>query len=189
MAVARGDVVLFIDDDAIAPQGWVAAHLRAYDGTAPVDGVGGPVVLTWPAGRPAWATPRLDHWWSAIDLGEQRRPFPTAHGPYGTNMSIRRARLLEIGGFSSALGRRPRSLLSGEDAALWAGLRARGGHVLYEPAALVVHQVEPARLTRRWVVRRGLAQGRTNARLLALDGRRDAKSVLASLRAERATCL
>ena len=39
VAVARGQVVLFIDDDAIAPQGWVAAHLRAYGVDPSLDAV------------------------------------------------------------------------------------------------------------------------------------------------------
>ena len=76
VAAARNDVVLFIDDDAVAPRGWVAAHLAAYARDPSVDAVGGPVVLAWPNGRPAWATPRLEHWWSALDLGEQARQHP-----------------------------------------------------------------------------------------------------------------
>ena len=92
IAMARGCIVLFLDDDAMAPQGWVAAHVLSYRRRPEVDAVGGPIVLAWPAGRPAWVTQRLEHWFSALDLGDEPRPFPTRHGPYGTNMSIRRSR-------------------------------------------------------------------------------------------------
>lgn len=165
VAAARGDVVLFIDDDALAPRGWVAAHLAAYARNPGVVGVGGPVALRWPDGRPGWLAPRLEHWFSALDHGDDAiATWPTPHGPYGTNMSIRRTTLDQVGGFDPRLGRRGRSLVSSEEGDLFARVRAAGGTVAYEPAALVLHGVTPDRLTRRWVLRRGWAQGRTNAR-------------------------
>jgi glycosyltransferase involved in cell wall biosynthesis len=184
VAAARHDVVLFIDDDAIAPRGWVAAHVAAYERDPSVAGVGGPVVLGWPNGRPAWATPRLEHWWSAVDLGDAAAPYPGQHGPYGTNMSARACTVRAVDGFRTSLGRRGRSLLSGEEAALWAAVWEAGGTIRYEPAALVVHEVTADKLTRGWILRRGMAQGWTNARLAALAGVRPVRDVLHAARHE-----
>jgi glycosyltransferase involved in cell wall biosynthesis len=165
VAAARGEVVLFIDDDALAPRGWVAAHLAAYARDPAIVGVGGPVALRWPDGRPGWLAPRLEHWYSALDHGDDAMAtWPTPHGPYGTNMSVRRATLDEVGGFDTRLGRRGRSLMSSEEGDLFSRVWATGGTVAYEPATLVLHGVTPDRLSRRWVLRRGWAQGRTNAR-------------------------
>jgi glycosyltransferase involved in cell wall biosynthesis len=169
-ASARGDVVLFIDDDAEAPSGWVAAHLAAYHRDETVVGVGGPVALRWPDGRPGWLAPRLEHWFSALDHGDEPAAFPPPHGPYGTNMSLRRDALEAAGGFDDRLGRRGRSLLSSEEADLFERVWAAGGAVAYEPAALVLHSVTADRLSRRWVLRRGWAQGRSNARRRVLAG-------------------
>jgi glycosyltransferase involved in cell wall biosynthesis len=182
IAAAHHDVVLFIDDDAIAPRGWVAAHVAAYQHDPSVVAVGGPVVLAWPNGRPAWATARLEHWWSAVDFGDQAMPYPGAHGPYGTNMSVRRSTVAAVGGFRTSLGRRGRSLLSGEEAALWAAVWAAGGAIRYEPATLVVHEVVADKLSRAWIVRRAVAQGRTNARLAAMDGPRPRRALAQSVR-------
>lgn len=170
VGVARGEVVLFIDDDAVAPRGWVAAHLAAFDRDPAVVGVGGPVALRWPDGRPAWLAPRLEHWFSKLDHGDRAVPFPPSHGPYGTNMSLRRATFDAVGGFHECLGRRGRSLVSSEEADLFGRVWAAGGAVAYEPAALVLHGVTRDRLTRRWVLRRGWAQGRSNARRRLLAG-------------------
>src|SRR5205823_4031758 len=117
--------------------GWVEAHRAVYDDAA-VLAVGGPVVLAWPAGRPVWVTHQLEHWWSALDHGDAAGPFPPPHGPYGTNMSIRRDALQDVGGFQTSLGRRGAGLLSSEEAAVFGRVWVRGGTIMYEPAALVV---------------------------------------------------
>jgi glycosyltransferase involved in cell wall biosynthesis len=168
------DVVLFVDDDGLVPPGWARAHLGVYttgDRADRVGAVGGPVGLHWPVGRPAWMTDELTQWYSALDLGDDIGPFPTVHGPYGVNMSVRRVAVLEVGGFDPTLGRRGRRLLSGEEPDLTRRLRAAGWDVIYTPAAAVVQQVLPERLDRRWLRRRSWAQGVSNARLEMLaDG-------------------
>jgi glycosyltransferase involved in cell wall biosynthesis len=186
-ASARGDVVLFIDDDAEAPPGWAAAHLVAYRRDPAVVGVGGPVVLRWPDGRPGWLAPRLEHWFSALDHGDVAVAFPPPHGPYGTNMSLRRDALEAAGGFDDRLGRRGRSLLSSEEADLFERVWAAGGAVAYEPAALVLHSVTADRLSRRWVLRRGWAQGRSNARRRVLGGPVGGRALATVCRVEAGT--
>jgi glycosyltransferase involved in cell wall biosynthesis len=186
IAAAGGDVVCFIDDDALAPPGWVAAHTDAYRRSPATAAVGGPVVLSWPDGRPGWLAPRLEHWFSALDHGDRAGPFPPPHGPYGTNMSVRRDVLAEVGGFAPRLGRRGRSLLSSEEADLWRRVWAGGHDIAYEPAALVLHRVTGARTTRRWVLRRGWAQGRSNARLRTLGAPLDGAAVRRACRSELA---
>jgi glycosyltransferase involved in cell wall biosynthesis len=160
---AGGDIVLFLDDDATAPVSWAAAHVTAYVDERVV-AAGGPVVLRFPHGRPVWAVPELEQWWSALDHGDVPGPFPPPHGPYGTNMSVRRVTALEVGGFDTDLGRVGDSLLSSEEADLFERLWAMGGLIRYEPGAVVVHHVKRERLRVRWLLKRGWAQGRSNAR-------------------------
>jgi hypothetical protein len=141
---------------------WAAAHLAAYRAPSLV-GAGGPILLSFPDGRPPWAVHELEHWWSALDLGDDDMVFPPPHGPYGANMSVRRVAALDVGVFDARFGRRGQSLVSSEEAELWARLWAAGGVLAYCAAGVVIHQVTHERLRRRWVLRRGLAQGRTNA--------------------------
>jgi glycosyltransferase involved in cell wall biosynthesis len=159
---AHGDVVLFLDDDAVAPPSWAFAHVEAYR-HEDVVAVGGPIVLAFPDGRPAWAGPELEHWWSALNDGDEPQPFPPDKGPYGANMSVRRSVALSAGGFSVSLGRIGASLLSSEEADLFERVRGHGT-LWYEPAAIIAHKVTRERLRPAWLLRRGLAQGRTNAR-------------------------
>jgi glycosyltransferase involved in cell wall biosynthesis len=166
---AVGDVVLFLDDDALAPPGWAYAHLQAYEDPG-VQAAGGPVLLDFVDGRPPWVASRLEHWWSALDHGTERRPFPPPHGPYGANMSIRRDALLSAGGFDPSLGRRGNSLMSSEEAAVFERIWAAHGAIMYLPEAVVIHEITAERLRPSWVLRRGIAQGRSNARRIRLTG-------------------
>jgi hypothetical protein len=87
-------------------------------------------------------------------------------------MSLRLAAVDEGGApaFTEQLGRKRGSLLSSEEAELWRRLWAGGHTIAYDPAALLLHRVTTARMTRRWLVRRGWGQGRSNARLRVLTG-------------------
>jgi glycosyltransferase involved in cell wall biosynthesis len=158
------EVVIFVDDDALTPTGWARAHVAAYDPDDPAGAAGGPVGLTWPTGRPGWISDEVTQWFSVLDLGDVAGPYPNDHGPYGTNMSVWRTAALAVGGFDARFGRRGRSLLSGEERDLTRRLAAAGWAILYAPAAAVVQQVLPERLSRRWLLRRGWAQGVSNAR-------------------------
>ena len=130
--------------------------------------VGGPVVLGWPDGRPTWAIPRLYHWWSALDLGDEPPPFPGPMARTARTCRCAETVLDAVGGFPAVT--RP----SGRRPAVWRGGRVLGSCVggrrliRYEPATLVVHEVVPDKVSRWWILRRGVAQGRTNARLAAL---------------------
>ena len=162
--VATGDVVLFIDDDALAPATWVGMLAGALAAHPEAMAAGGPVVLQLPERSPRWATPAVHHWWSATDHGTVSGPYPAGFGPYGTNMAVRRRDALSAGGFPMDFGRRGRSLLSGEETELWHRLVASGGGLWYEPQAPVRHRVLAERISRRWILRRAWAQGRTVAR-------------------------
>jgi glycosyltransferase involved in cell wall biosynthesis len=170
LAESSRDVVLFTDDDALVTPGWARAHLAAY-GDPLVASTGGPVGLVWPDGRPPWMTDELTQWYGALELGDDPGPYPTAHGPFGVNMAVRRLAATAVGGYETSLGRVGRRLLSGEEPDLHRRLAAAGYVAWYVPAAGLVHHVSAERAARRWLLRRGWAQGVTNARLESLAER------------------
>jgi glycosyltransferase involved in cell wall biosynthesis len=170
------DVVVFTDDDAVVPTGWAHAHLAAFE-DASVGGVGGPIELLWLAGRPPWVSDGLAEWYGALDLGDEPIPWPDDHGPYGVNMSVRREAALAVGGYNPRLGAHGRRLRFGDEPYLTRRLVAAGWQIRYEPTAHVVHCVIADRISRRWAIRRGWAQGVADARLDVLSG--------SSTRAER----
>lgn len=100
LAAAAGDVVGFIDDDAVPEPGWAEAVLAAFEDRAAA-AVTGPVIgrnglsLQW--GRMSVDRVGRDRW-----LTDQEGP---AEGEtlklHGTNMAVRRAALVQAGGFDT----------------------------------------------------------------------------------------
>jgi glycosyltransferase involved in cell wall biosynthesis len=167
IAEARGEVLCFIDDDAIADRDWLAGHVRAYREDEQIVAVGGRILLHWPAGwsRPVWLAPPLDSYLSAFDLGPRRQWIRYPHCPFGCNMSVRREVARAVGGFSVHLGRKGRNLISGEEQHFFYKLSNGGGRMLYEPQTLVYHLVPVTRLSKQFMLRRAYAQGLSNVLL------------------------
>jgi glycosyltransferase involved in cell wall biosynthesis len=88
LRVARGEVLVFVDDDAFVPPGFVAAHLAAHEGARRRMATG-PIVTVTAAPRDLGAPPP----WR----GYHRNPFPTG------NASVRREHALGAGGFDDSM--------------------------------------------------------------------------------------
>lgn len=164
---ATGDVTVWFDDDCRPHPGALAAYRTAFLVDPDLAAAGGPVQLAWPGGAPpAWFSSSLAAYYSAIDavVGSVTYPF-------GTNMAIRRSWLDEVGGFDERLGRRGRSLASGEETQLFERIEAAGGRISWTHDAAVTHVVGPDRARLGWVAQRALAQGRSDVCLDRITGR------------------
>ena len=139
---AVGEVVLLIDDDAVAPPDWVGRHLAHYDDPR-VGAVGGPAVnhdpdgtpfprrAVEPTGRLTWFGRALGNMYDHVD-DWRGRPTREVDHLVGYNMSLRRS---AFGRFEGRL--RPYWQGFEMDACLQAG--ARGFRVLLDFANVVDH--------------------------------------------------
>jgi len=167
---ARGEIVAFLDDDAMAAPGWLAAILDVFDTWLPQPGaVGGPVVPRWAAPPPAWLAPEL---WPNLSLvAWSDRPCELGADRWlpGCNMALPRALLAELGGFPEALGRRGGRLLGMEDTFVQARLRQAGLAIAFDPAVRVTHLVPADRLRPAWFRRRAFWNGVSLARARLIE--------------------
>ena len=145
LEVARGDIVAFLDDDAAAEPDWLETLLGAFveDGVVAVGGAPLPVFHT---PKPRWFPDQFQWVFGCAYEGLPEKKAPLAH-LIGANMAARRSALVAIGGFHSD---------NHDDMDMCHRLaRAFPGQpVLYEPEAVVHHNVTPDRLTWRYFWRR-----------------------------------
>lgn len=154
VAAARGGIVAFIDDDALAPPGWLAAFLCAAREAPDAGALGGRVTPIWPQSRPDWLDPWHDGFLSIVDRGDAPRALAADEWLAGTNIAFTAAALRDAGPFAEHLGRFPGALLGNEEIALVARLRAHGWSVRYDPRIVVRHHVHAERLTHAWLRKR-----------------------------------
>ncbi len=160
IAAAQGEIICFIDDDAIAELDWLQHILNAYDQHPEAGVIGGYIYLKPPAKRPPVLIPGLEKYWSQF-VGGHSGYTPVKFWyefPWGANWTARRRALLQIGGFRSGYGRKGDDFGGGEEMAAAALAQQLGWEIGVEPAARVQHDVEPSRYTLQHI-RRTLRSG------------------------------
>jgi glucosyl-dolichyl phosphate glucuronosyltransferase len=161
---ARGEWVLFIDDDVKLDPGWLASWIAALRGAPGAAYGGGRILPDWGAAPPRWfhgeKLALIDGALVWFDLGEVVRPLSDDDPqPFGGNMAIRRNTALGLGGFRPDLGMNGQELGRGEETDLFLRARRKGDAGLYVGTALCQHRYEPARFTPRALFRYGVASG------------------------------
>jgi len=105
---ATGDVVAFLDDDAVADSKWLKYLADGF--SAPeVIGVGGLTLPNWDTGRPSWF-PREFDWVVGCNYLGQGAPRRPVRNLLGGNASFRRSVFDQVGGFTVDVGRSDKKL-------------------------------------------------------------------------------
>jgi GT2 family glycosyltransferase len=162
-SLARGEVIAFLDDDAVADPSWLAELARTYQDPN-VIGAGGVARPRWAGEAPRWL-PREFYW----TVGCSYRGLPTElapiRNPIGASMSFRREVFARVGGFSCDIGRVGSTPLGCEETEL--SIRARRafprGVILHVPRAEVEHLVTSERTRFRYFCTRCWAEGLSKA--------------------------
>lgn len=147
---ARNEWIAFTDDDVVVDPDWLEGLARGFtrggDSTWCVSGLVPTGELRSPS--QAWFDQRIG-WSSALlpRIFDLKSPpadvpyFPFQVGRYGTgaNFATKRSVVNSVGGFDAHLGAGTASK-GGEDIDFFYRVIARGGHLVYEPSALVWHR-------------------------------------------------
>lgn len=156
---SKGEIVAFIDDDAVADPTWLLSIHRVLSDPT-IHAVGGKVLPIFDKPRPYWLAGGIDTMLTILDLGDQMVPFQYPYnGPCGTNMAFRKSVFDRVGYFDPALGRCGNKLLGGEETDLLMRMELNGMTFVYCPDCVVHHHVPQDRLTKPCVRKRALYQG------------------------------
>jgi glycosyltransferase involved in cell wall biosynthesis len=155
IAAAVGEVVCFLDDDAIARPDWLEQIWQSFCDHPQAGVIGGLIRLNIPQPRPSALKPGWEKFWSEYLPGYGQPTVVTNWWelPWGANWCARRKALLEIGGFRSRYGRRGSDFGGGEELVAARLIQALGYQVVVNPSAEVLHLPDPRRFTWKHVWR------------------------------------
>lgn len=161
LRLARGELIVFTDDDVIADPRWLVELQRSAAEHPDFDIFGGHIVPHWPSPPPRWITERTPLG-VTFALTDPQLPageiFPGLI--WGPNMMVRRS-VFDTGlRFNEAIGPSAGQYMMGSETEF--NIRAHGqGHACYfEPRAVVQHIIRPKQMEPQWVVQRAYRFGR-----------------------------
>lgn len=156
---ARGDIVVFLDDDTEGKPDWLRLLVEPYrrDVEGRIGVVGGEIVPGFPDGLPSW----LEGQWEPLEYRSDAGPLPPNLLPMGANFSVRRSAAQKVGSFRTDLGRKGDVLAGSEDHDFIRRVRSAGLEIWYVPEAAVVHFIPGNRLTFRYAMRHAFDSSRS----------------------------
>ncbi|MEJ2577931.1 MAG: glycosyltransferase family 2 protein [Kineosporiaceae bacterium] len=170
------DLVAFLDDDAVADPQWLARLVRPFT-DATVNVTGSWADPRWPdSGTAPDFLPRELWWIVGCSYTGQPRTAADVRNVLGCGMVFRREVFDLVGGFNEHLGRVGKIPLGGEETELCIRLRRQRpeSRVVFEPSAVLHHQVSRERVRWSYLIRRSYAEGLSKALLARLAGTADA---------------
>ena len=159
---ARGEYILFLDDDAIASRDWVRKIVEVFESNAAIGCVGGKIDPIWEAAEPDWIPAEHRSVFTILDYASVVKEMPAPAIPYGANVAFRASVFRQFKPFREDLGRVGNNLLSSEESELIARIRERY-RVFYTPYAPVQHKIAKERTTKKWFLKRIYWQGVSDA--------------------------
>lgn len=160
IAEARGEIIVFGDDDILVRPDWLAqmaVPLLADAGTRRIGAVGGEVIPVFPDGLPEW----VREWHAPLAFRADTGPLEPRHSPMGANLAFPKWVFDQLGLFHTALDRAAGNYFSGGDSEMVRRVRQAGLEVWFAPAAAVQHQMPASRTTFRYASRHAFDSARS----------------------------
>lgn len=151
---AKGEYILWTDDDALVDPNWVRAYAEAFSRWPDASIFGGPVKPWFSTDPPNWLNeetlPSLASIYAIVDYGEEYSELTYGKLPYGVNMAVRHKEQSDYL-YDTNIGPRPNSELRGEETALMIEMLKDGAKGRWVSEAVVNHYVPQERLTTRFI--------------------------------------
>ncbi|UOK64779.1 glycosyltransferase [Paenibacillus sp. OVF10] len=159
---ARGEYILFLDDDAFACRDWIRQIVSVFEMNENIGCVGGKIDPIWEVPEPMWIPPENRSLFTILDFADEVTEMKSPYIPFGANVAFRLSVFDQLAPFREDLGRVGNNLLSSEESELIARIRTKF-KVYYTPYGAVQHKVAKERTTKNWFLRRIYWQGVSDA--------------------------
>ncbi len=177
IAIAQGQIIAFLDDDAVAIPEWLTYLCEGYDDSH-VLGTGGMVTPNWQESKPVWF-PEEFYWVVGCSYSGMPQKDAVIRNPIGANMSIKRDVFEIVGDFHSQIediGMRHAGGCEETELCIRARQYWPQGKFLYHPRANVFHHVPASRAMWRYFSRRCYIEGLAKALVARHVGAKDGLS-------------
>lgn len=150
--IARTYLVLFTDVDAIPDRYWAYQLTKTLNSNDEIGVVGGKSLPLWLT-KPKWYhnSNIVQEIYSLIDLSDEVKETGKI---VGVNFGLNKKKLKFKKYFNQNLGRKPGSLIGGEETDLCKRVIQHDFKVYYTPFAIVQHQIQKDRMSLLWIMRR-----------------------------------
>jgi len=157
--LARGDLLLFTDDDVIPDSDWIAEMVAAARRWPEHSIFGGRIVPRFPAETPMWLKKHrfTGTAYAHFELPQPEGPMEKL--PFGPNFMVR-ATAMRFTRYNEAIGPLGEDYVSGSETELLLRLMRAGHKIIYVPGAVVDHVVRPDQLGIPWLLGRSYRLGR-----------------------------
>ena len=153
VAEAKGNYLLWTDDDVLVDADWIVNHLQAVHDYPEAKFFGGPVRPWYETPPPGWVTRhfnRVKHCWAIVDLGPKTRPLRATEYPCGANVGFR-LEVMHKYPFDPKYGRIGAQLSSEDETRVIEAIRRDGGEGVWIGNAGVDHFLPANRITPKYV--------------------------------------
>ena len=162
---ARGDVIAFLDDDAVGEKRWIENLVDIYEKSDAIS-VGGKILPIWLSKKPDYFPEELGWLVGITHEGFAEEKVTEVRNTFGPNMSFRREVFENIGLLNEKLGFAKGGTTYMQGAEPEFALRMKnklGKGVIYNPEAVVYHKIPPSKTRPRILLRRAFYQGYSKA--------------------------
>ncbi|NWF91943.1 MAG: glycosyltransferase family 2 protein [Syntrophaceae bacterium] len=163
--LARGEILVFIDDDAIASAGWLRNYQLLYQSSPDIVAAGGRIEVVFTPKRPKWISDELLVVFGRLDSSDTEGTMLYPRHPFGVNFSVRKEYFLKTKGFFQEIKN------YNDEKAFFYQLHLNKCKVGYSPEAVVYHHIPSSKLRRRYFIKRGIKQGIGNIKFISIFDR------------------
>jgi len=160
-AIAKGELICFMDDDAIANKNYLENIIRFFETYTDAGGLGGKIIPKYIPAEPKWMSYYVSSMVGNFDYSTTVTEFSANKYPLESNMIVRHTDFNLVGGFNIDLpGVVGTVRIGGEGKDFFFKLKALGRKIYYDPAIEVQHVVETTKLTPQYLYRVASGMGR-----------------------------
>jgi len=160
-AIAKGDWLCFMDDDAVATPNYVENIIKHIKTKPEAVGFGGRIIPKYIPAEPKWMSYYVSSLVGNFDYAPSACAFEYGKYPLESNMIVNKEIYKQIGGFNSNLPGVVGTLrIGGEGKELFYKILALGHTIYYDPTICVYHVVEVKKLTSEYMYRVASGIGR-----------------------------